>query len=249
MLKDSGMQDFSDKKVSIIGTEAMYGNNSQQLNTREVLLRIIATHSQKEALVLLSREIAQGSTGMTPGFINMLGARPSVSPSIKLFSFLLLKKEVNISVEIDNNNMEILIDNNYDDHVELTKEIVHSSLDNKSLTNEVPLYKLAFARSGDKGDHCNIGVISRKPEYFSFIKNYLTNQVVKNYFSHVAKGDVHCWEAPGICGLNFLLKHSLGGGGMASLNIDSQGKAYAQQLLDIKVPVSKEIYNELLKRK
>ena len=249
MLKDSGMQDFSDKKVSIIGTEAMYGNNSQQLNTREVLLRIIATHSQKEALVLLSREIAQGSTGMTPGFINMLGARPSVSPSIKLFSFLLLKKEVTISIEIDSNNMEILIDNNYDDHVELTKEIVHSSLDNKSLTNEVPLYKLAFARSGDKGDHCNIGVISRKPEYFSFIKNYLTNQVVKNYFSHVAKGDVHCWEVPGICGLNFLLKHSLGGGGMASLNIDSQGKAYAQQLLDIKVPVSKEIYNELLKRK
>jgi hypothetical protein len=144
--------------------------------------------------------------------------------------------------------MEILIDNNYDDHLQLTKEIVHSSLDNISLTNEVPLYKLAFARSGDKGDHSNIGVISRKPEYFSFIKNHLTRQVVKNYFSHVAKGDVHCWEVPGICGLNFLLKHSLGGGGMASLNIDSQGKAYAQQLLDIKVPVPTEIHNELLNR-
>ena len=112
----------------------------------------------------------------------------------------------------------------------------------------MPLYKLAFARSGDKGDHSNIGVISRKPEYFPFIKNHLTHRVIKNYFSHVAKGDVHCWEVPGISGLNFLLKHSLGGGGMASLNIDPQGKAYAQQLLDIRVPVPKETYNELLNR-
>ena len=112
----------------------------------------------------------------------------------------------------------------------------------------MPLYELAFARSGDKGDHSNIGVISRKPEYFSFIKNHLTHQVVKNYFSHVAKGDIQCWEVPGICGLNFLLKHSLGGGGMASLNIDPQGKAYAQQLLDIMVPIPEEIYNELLKK-
>lgn len=248
ILKESGMKDFTDKKISIIGTEEMYGSNSQELNTREVLLRIVATHPQKEALVLLSREIAQGSTGMTPGFTNMLGGRPSVSPSIKLFSFLVLKKELNISIEIDNKNMDIIIDNNYHNDIQFSKEVVHNSFDDAVLTNEVPLFKLAFARSGDKGDHSNIGVISRKPEYFSFIKNYLTQEVVKNYFSHVAKGDVHCWEVPGIYGLNFLLKHSLGGGGMASLNIDPQGKAYAQQLLDIKVPVPQEIYDELLNR-
>mgnify|MGYP001158477832 FL=1 len=248
MLKDRGMQDFSDKKVSIIGTEAMYGDNSQELSPREILLRIIATHPQKEALILLSREIAQGSTGMTPGFANMLGGRPSVSPSIKLFSFLTLKKDVKMSIEIDNKNIEVLIDDNGSDNFQHTNEIVHSPLNNTTFTKEVPLYELAFARSGDKGDHSNIGVISRKPEYFSFIKNHLTHQVVKNYFSHVAKGDVQCWEVPGVCGLNFLLKHSLGGGGMASLNIDPQGKAYAQQLLDIMVPIPEEIYNELLKK-
>jgi hypothetical protein len=59
------------------------------------------------------------------------------------------------------------------------------------------------------------------------------------------QGDVHCWDVPGIHALNFLLKNSLGGGGMASLNIDPQGKAYAQQLLDIKVPVPSAIAEEI----
>ena len=247
MLKDLGIQDFTDKKVSIIGTETMYGDNSRNPNPREVLLRIIATHPQKEALVLLSREIAQGSTGMTPGFVNMLGGRPSVSPSIKLFSFLIPKKDVRSSINIDKKSIDIFIDDNYDSNFQTTDE-VSNEVENKSFPNEVPLYKLAFARSGDKGDHSNIGVISRKPENFFYIKNHLTSQTVKKYFSHVAKGEVICWEVPGIHALNFLLKNSLGGGGMASLNIDPQGKAYAQQLLDMMIPVPKEIYNELINR-
>ena len=61
------------------------------------------------------------------------------------------------------------------------------------------------------------------------------------YFKHVLKGSIECWDVPGINGLNFLLKNSLGGGGMASLNIDPQGKAYAQQLLEYKIPVSQKI--------
>jgi hypothetical protein len=59
------------------------------------------------------------------------------------------------------------------------------------------------------------------------------------------KGSVESWDVPGVNGLNFLLKNSLGGGGMASLNIDPQGKSYAQQLLEIEIPITKEISDQL----
>ena len=65
------------------------------------------------------------------------------------------------------------------------------------------------------------------------------------YFSHILQGDVERWNVPGINALNFLLKNSLGGGGMASLNVDPQGKAYAQQLLDIMIPVPNRIAEEV----
>ena len=108
----------------------------------------------------------------------------------------------------------------------------------------MPLIKLAYARSGDKGDHANIGVIARRKDYFDFINRELSPSRISKFFSHVLKGDVLKWELPGINGLNFLLKNSLGGGGMASLNLDPQGKAYAQQLLEYPIPVTKEIFDK-----
>jgi hypothetical protein len=103
-------------------------------------------------------------------------------------------------------------------------------------------------RSGDKGDHANIGVIARSPEFLPYIRHSLTIDRLKNHFSHVLKGDIQCWEVPGIYGLNFLLENSLGGGGMASLNIDPQGKAYAQQILDLNIPVPESIYDKIHKK-
>ena len=116
---------------------------------------------------------------------------------------------------------------------------------NEEMKISVPLIKLAYARSGDKGDHANIGVIARKAHYFPFIDNALNPDSISKYFSTVLKGSVLKWIVPGINGINFLLKNSLGGGGMASLNIDPQGKAYAQQLLEYPIPVSSDIIEEI----
>ena len=65
------------------------------------------------------------------------------------------------------------------------------------------------------------------------------------YFEHFLKGEVQRWDVPGVYGLNFLLKNALGGGGMASLNLDPQGKGYAQMLLELPIPVPELIYNDL----
>ena len=247
IFSENGLGDYLDTNISIIGTETTYGKNGAKTEPREVLLRIIARHKQKDALILLSRELAQASTGMTPGFINMLGGRPSVSPSIRLFSFLIPKVQIITTVDIHDKQYEVETYTAKSNHMDTNTKISGLS-DNIDTTDaEVALINLAYARSGDKGDHANIGVIARKAEYLPYIRKALSIEIVAKYFAHVLKGEVERWDVPGINGLNFLLKNSLGGGGMASLNVDPQGKAYAQQLLDIMIPVPHIIAEETKK--
>ena len=93
------------------------------------------------------------------------------------------------------------------------------------------LEDLAWARSGDKGDSCNIGVIARHPAYLPYIKHHLTEESVAEFFSHYVKGKTTRYDVPGIGAFNFLLENSLGGGGIASLRPDPLGKSFAQMLL------------------
>jgi len=247
IFSENGLGDYLDTNISIIGTETTYGKNGAKTEPREVLLRIIARHKQKDALILLSRELAQASTGMTPGFINMLGGRPSVSPSIRLFSFLIPKVQIITTVDIHDKQYEVETYTAKSNHMNTNTKISGFS-DNIDTTDaKVKLINLAYARSGDKGDHANIGVIARKAKYLPYIRKALSIEIVAKYFAHVLKGEVERWDVPGINGLNFLLKNSLGGGGMASLNVDPQGKAYAQQLLDIMIPVPHIIAEETKK--
>ena len=90
--------------------------------------------------------------------------------------------------------------------------------------------------------------MARKPEYLPYLRAALTDAAVAEYMKHVLdpkRGSVSHWELPGFNAFNFLLRHALGGGGIASLRIDPQGKAFAQQLLDFPVPVSAEIAEAL----
>jgi hypothetical protein len=101
----------------------------------------------------------------------------------------------------------------------------------------VPLIALAHGRSGDKGDIANIGVLARDPEFLPWLRQSLTTGAVASYFDHFVKGKVERFEWPGLNGFNFLLHEALGGGGVASLRHDPQGKALAQILMDFPVAV------------
>jgi len=102
---------------------------------------------------------------------------------------------------------------------------------------KVPLITLAYGRSGDKGDVSNIGLMARKPEYHPLLKKAITEEVVKSYMGHLILGSVKRYDLPGINGFNFVCTKALGGGGVSSLLVDKQGKAYAQMLLTYEVPV------------
>ena len=102
---------------------------------------------------------------------------------------------------------------------------------------QVPLVQLAWARSGDKGNHSNIGVIARRPEWLPWLRGQLTPQRVKEWLGHLVQGDVTRYDVPGIDALNFLCTDALDGGGMASLRNDPLGKGMAQILLSMPVAV------------
>ena len=105
---------------------------------------------------------------------------------------------------------------------------------------EVPLIRLAWGRSGDKGDTANIGVIARRREFMPAIDAALTPQSVSAHLAHLVAGPVERFDWPGLNGWNFVLRRALGGGGIASLRYDPQGKSYAQILMDFPVRVPEE---------
>jgi hypothetical protein len=102
---------------------------------------------------------------------------------------------------------------------------------------KVQLIRYAHARSGDKGDTANVGVIARKPEYFPLLVKFLTAERVAEHFAGICLGKVERFELPNIGALNFLLHESLGGGGTTSLKNDAQGKTLSSVMLRMELEV------------
>ena len=248
---------FNDKHIEILGSETTYGTHAQAVHNREVIVKISVRHNDKRALGIFAREIAQAATAMAPGITGLVGGRPKPSPSIQLSSFLWPKAQVPVSFRLLNRDQP-----NTDQHQTNQQQAVGircagmpsentstriDPADNSeiaALADTVPLIYLAVARSGDKGNHCNIGVMARQAEYLPYIQQALRPAAIAEYLNHLLddpKSKVSLYTLPGIQAYNLLLENALGGGGIASLRIDPQGKAAAQQLLDMPVKVTADI--------
>ena len=242
LFSQRGWAPYTEVNIELLGSEATYGTHARRQDCREVVVKLAVRHPNKQALVLFAREIAQAATGMAPGLTGIVGGRPTVYPLIRLFSFL-----------IDKSACEMLIDFQGERHActlpvadapALPEAPIDPPKPQGRADASVPLVKLAVARSGDKGNHSNIGVIARDPEYLPWIAEALTPEVIVDWMGHVldpVHGRVERWYLPGSHSLNFLLENALGGGGIASLRIDPQGKAFAQQLLEIPIAVPQQI--------
>ena len=106
---------------------------------------------------------------------------------------------------------------------------------------KIQLIKIAHARSGDKGDTANIGLIARKPEYYPVLVQAVTAERVKQHFAGICHGQVERYELPNLHALNFLLHNSLGGGGTVSLKTDPQGKTLSSALLRMEIEVDETL--------
>src|SRR2546423_763540 len=109
----------------------------------------------------------------------------------------------------------------------------------------IPLVRIAHARSGDKGDTANVGIIALKPEYYPVLADQVTADRVKQHFTGICFGKVERFELPNLGALNFLLHESLDGGGTLSLKTDAQGKTYSAALLRMEIDVDDRLAREL----
>ncbi|WP_416310522.1 acyclic terpene utilization AtuA family protein [Pseudomonas sp. W03] len=248
ILMERGWGPYREVSVELLGSEATYGPHGRRGDSREIVVKLAVRHSRKEALALFSREIAQAATGMAPGLTGIVGGRPTVYPVIRLFSFLIDKDACELAVEIDGQRQPVSLPQiDGFDPATLGDDLPVAAAKGPAQAS-VPLVKLAVARSGDKGNHSNIGVMARKPEYLPWIAEALSEGAVAEWMQHMLDeqtGRVSRWHLPGTHSLNFLLENALGGGGVASLRIDPQGKAFAQQLLEFPVAVPQHIADEL----
>ncbi len=105
---------------------------------------------------------------------------------------------------------------------------------------KIEVRRLAHARSGDKGDTGNVGLIALRPEYYPILKRFVTSGAVKKHFAGICLGEVERFELPNLHALNFLLHDSLGGGGTVSLKNDAQGKTLSSALLRMVIDIEDE---------
>ena len=268
-LKHLGLPDFSETSVEILGAESQFGSAATVTNCREVVMKIAAKHPDAAGIGIMLKETVGLGLATPPGLSGFAGARPSPSPVVRLFSFALLKGAAEGSTK---GAAEGSTKGAVKPQVELdgvvfdVPDTAGVTFNRQNITRPkvptlpaapagdlvaVPLIKLAWGRSGDKGDKANIGIIARQSEYLPYIYAALTEQAVFEKFAHflpegaTSDKSVERYLMPGTHAINFLIHDVLGGGGMASIRNDAQGKGYGQLLLAASIPVSAEIANKL----
>ncbi|MEO0614751.1 MAG: acyclic terpene utilization AtuA family protein [Pseudomonadota bacterium] len=237
-LDATGLPGYTDTLIELVGDESHYGARRELTGSREVSLKVAARHPAKAGIEILLRETIGAALAGPPGLTGFAGTRPRPSPVVRLFSFLLDKRSVPVTVDTgEAQHPHTPSDvNGFDDAAIARPAAPEVHIDGGPMLL-VPLVELAWGRSGDKGDKANIGIIARKPEYLPYIWATLSEVVVGERFAHFTKEPVDRYYLPGMHAINFVLHDVLGGGGIASLRNDPQGKGYAQLLLDVPVRV------------
>ena len=238
-LKSANAADFTETSVEVIGAESQFGPAREIESAREVAVKIAARHPDPAGIDILLREATGLALSSPPGLSGFAGARPKASPVVRLFSFELPKNEVQIEVSSGETDAVFAdVPGEPFEAASIKRPQPPAAPDYDGDVAEVPLIELAWGRSGDKGDKANIGIIARKPAYLPYIWHALSEAVVAERFSHFLNGSVERYYLPGSNAMNLVLNEVLGGGGVASLRNDPQGKGYAQVLLThpIKIP-------------
>jgi hypothetical protein len=233
--QERGLPGFTATHVEALGAEASYGAGSRMRTSREVLLRLVVVHADAKCIDLFARELGSVGISFAPGTTGIYNGRPKATPQIRLFTLFVDKTLLGEPVILlGGEKIAVAIPAGVHSAPPVTTPAPPVAIAESDI--EVPLMRLALARSGDKGDSANIAIIARDPAYFPILLREVTAERIGEHFRHLADGPVQRFEAPGLHALNFLIQNALGGGGMASLRIDPQGKAYGQMALEMTVP-------------
>ncbi|HWV53673.1 acyclic terpene utilization AtuA family protein [Pseudorhodoplanes sp.] len=240
------LPDFTATHIEALGSESAYASKANARHTREVLMRLVVDHVDREAIDIFARELGSVGLGFAQGTTGIFSGRPKPTPVVRLFTFFIDKAAMPApTVQIGDaapDAVNVPTKGGY-----TPKPVVEQPSEPAAgdALVEVDLRSLAVARSGDKGNGSNIAIIARDPKYVPLIRREVTTEKMAAHFEGLVHGKVTRFEAPGINAFNFLLEDALGGGGMASRRIDPQGKAFGQMALEMKVSVPRALAQEL----
>ena len=243
--------DFEETSTELVGHSACHSHLAPEVDPPEVLLRLGVRDPNRQKV----EEFAKNFTSLILSSVSgvaIVGAKPRVQNVIAYWPTLVPASEVSAEVILLNSGRSFQI--GWDPVTQETTNISEPSIvsDREAeppIASErqvrAQLDKLCYARSGDKGNTCNIGVVARSPEIYDWMRRDLTSGRVKRFFGEICQGEVDRYEIPNLLALNFLLHASLGGGGTVSLRIDPQGKTLADALLGMAVDVPEALVHTL----
>lgn len=243
--------DFDKKNTEFVGYNACHLGLSDTYDPNEILLRLHAIDSDRKKIEKFVQQIASLILTGPPG-VAVTGGRPDIQQVMAYWPALLHKKYVTLKTTIISENGDIVSEENVSSVT--GKELIPQASPSlnafvgqkNNYHNEwrkCRLIELCLARSGDKGNSSNIGVIARHPKIYEFLKQNLTPQLIKFWFEDLCKGEVIRYEIENLLAFNFMLYDALDGGGTLAMRIDAQGKTFASALLKQEISVPDEIYN------
>jgi hypothetical protein len=245
MLRERDLAPWRRTHVEVIGAEASYGPHARPIDTREVICKIVVDHDEARATDLFWREQSSAIMNMAVGgSLPLVVATPRSLPLSHLTSCLVDKERVPAFLRIGGERRRAADSRKGGFEPSMLQRPPPPPAPADAAT-PVPLIALAWARSGDKGDLFNVGVIARRPENLPYIRAALTPQAVADWYRHLfadpAHGRVDVYDAPGFDAINLVAHASQAGGINISPRLDPGAKAMAQLLLEFPVPVSPAI--------
>jgi len=238
--------DFTDRRTDFIGYNACWGGAAAaDREPNEVVFRIGVVDGDRAKLKRFANHLLGFALQGPPG-LGIFGGRPDVQEAFGFWPALVARELVNATVSVDGapaTEVPMVLPpgraaRDPDPPAELPPTAGERGRPRTSL---VRLGAIAYARSGDKGDHGNVGVAARSPEAYAFLRETLSAKRVHAFFRDLVHGPVERFELPNLLAFNFFLRHALGGGGTLSLRVDHQGKTLAQGLLTLELDVPEEV--------
>lgn len=238
VFRERDLGDYRSVSIEVIGAEDTYGPHARTGDTREAMGKFGLHHDSRHALQFAAAEMAYLATSATPGMSAFGAGRARPQPLMRVHSSLIPMDAVPVQVQIGNRILKNqLYPSPGESPVSANSHFDVDKIEAQDDWVDIELGHLVYARSGDKGRNANVGVIARHGDYVPILLAQLTEERVADYFAHCLEGAVERFEMPGLNALNFVLHDALGGGGGASLRVDSQGKSFAQMLLSMTVRI------------
>lgn len=259
-LQGLGLEQLEATSTEFVGDDATHRGMTPKHQPTEILLRFGARDHDRSKLEIFRKLLPSMILSAPPG-VAVTGGAPPISDVVRYWPALIPQEEALPSVrilqqEVNRENPDLITE-----IADLASPKTHGSPEVKeepvdpyptSMVQfedcaeiEVPLMRIAHARSGDKGDTASIGLIGRSPECYVWMRDNVSADRVKKWFESICLGEVERHLVPNLWAINFLLHESLGGGGTISLYIDAQGKTYGPALLRCKVVIPEKLLDTI----